>query len=124
MAVRPQALAARAVEAQRSRIHEDQRQVGEQVALALEQTLLDLVLDAARREFAVCDGLQLLAQPGHCPIEVVKAQIVDPGDGVVAHPLLARAVRAKDEQLVQHADEDRPLERELETAAIQEIRPQ
>ena len=56
-----------------------------------------------------------------CPIEMVQAQLVDPGDGVVAHPLLAGAVRARDEQPVQHADEHRPLECELEAAAIQEL---
>ena len=48
-------------------------------------------------------------------------QVVDPGDGVVAHPLFARPVRAGDEQPVQDADEDRPLNRKLEAAAIEEV---
>ena len=121
MTVGPQALAARAVERQCGRIHEDQRQVGEQVAPACEQTLLDLILHAARREIALCGRIELLAQPGHRPVEMVQTQIVDPGDGIVSHPLLARAVRARDEQPVQDADEHRPLERELEAAAIHEL---
>ena len=52
---------------------------------------------------------------------MVQAQIVDPRDGVVDHPLLARAVGAGDEQPVQDADEHRPLDGELEAAAIQQL---
>ena len=52
---------------------------------------------------------------------MVQAQVGHAGDGVVAHPLLARAVRAGDEQTVQDTDEDRPLKGELEAAAIQKI---
>ena len=121
MAVRPQAVAARAVERQRRGVHEDQRQVGEEIPPALEQTLLDRVLHAARREIAVSGRLQLLAQPGHRPIEVVQTQVGRAGDGVVDHPLLARAVGARDEQAVQDADKDRPLEGELEAAPVQQI---
>ena len=121
MAVRPQALAPRAVERQRRGIHEHQRQVAEEIPPALEQSLLDLVLHAARREIAFHRKFKLLAQPGHGPIEMVQAQIVDPRDGVVDHPLLAQAVRARDEQPVQDADEHRPLQRKLEAAAIQQI---
>ena len=121
MAVRSQALAARTMERQRRGVHEDQRQVGEEIPPALEQSLLNLVLHAARRELALRRRLELLAQPGHGPIEVMQAQTVDPRDGVVDHPLLARAVRAGDEQTVQDADEDRTLDGELEAAPIQQI---
>ena len=119
--MRPQALAARAVERQRRGVHEDQRQIGEEIPPAREQPLLDLVLHAARRELALRRRRQLLAQPRYRPIEVVQAQIGRARDGVVDHPLLARAVRTGDEQPVQHADEDRPLEGELEAAAIHEL---
>ena len=88
---------------------------------AREQPLLDPVLHAARRELALRRRRQLLAQPRYRPIEVVQAQIGRARDGVVDHPLLARAVRTGDEQPVQHADEDRPLEGELEAAAIHEL---
>ena len=52
---------------------------------------------------------------------MVQAQLGRTGDGVVAHPLLARAVRAGDEQPVQDAHEDRPLDCEREAAAIQQL---
>ena len=84
--VRAKRLTARAMERQRRGIHEHQRQVAEQVAAASEQTLLDVVLHAARRQTALAGRLQFLAQPRHRPIEMVKTQALDPVDGVVVHP--------------------------------------
>ncbi len=48
VAVSPQAFAACATKRQTGRVHEDQREIAEQLAATLEQALLDQVLDAAR----------------------------------------------------------------------------
>jgi hypothetical protein len=86
VAVSPQAVAAGAVERQAGGVHEDQRQIAEQIAPALEQALLDHVLDAARRQRAGSGGADLLAQPGHRPIEVMQLEPVDPLDPVIGDP--------------------------------------
>ena len=119
--MRAKRLSARAMERQRRGIHEHQRQVAEQVAAASEQTLLDVVLHTARHQTALAGRLQFLAQPRHRPIEMVQPQALDPGDGVVVHPFLARPVRARHEQPVQHAHEHRPLDREAEPAAVHKL---
>ena len=51
----------------------------------------------------------------------MQAQTGIAGDGVVDHLLLARAVRAGDEQVVQDADEERPLDGESEATSVQQI---
>ena len=53
---------------------------------------------------------------------MVQVKIVDPGDGVIGHPLLAGPVRARHEQAVQHAHEHRPLDIEAEPAPVEELR--
>jgi len=68
VAISPQAVAAGAVKRQTGRVHEDQRQIAKQIAAALEQTLLEKVLDAARRQRAGSGGGDLLAEPRHCPV--------------------------------------------------------
>ena len=121
VAVRPQRLAARAVERQRRGVHEHQRQVGEQVPPVLEQTLLHRILHAARRKRARRRRLQLLPEPGHRPIQLMKPQPLGPLDRVVGHPLLARPVRARHEQTVQNAHEHRPLDGEPEAPPVQKL---
>src|SRR5262249_60349092 len=68
VAISPQ-VAAGAVERQTGRVHEDQRQIAKQIAAALEQTLLDQVLDAARRRGAGGGRSDLFAEPRYCPVE-------------------------------------------------------
>ena len=109
-----QRLAAGPLEAQRGRVHEDQAELAEQVAPALEQRLLDQILHAARRQIAVAGGLDILPQPSHRPIEAAKRQTLGAGDGVVRHPVCAGPVRARDHEAVQHRDEHRPLHVEAE----------
>ena len=115
-------VAAAALEVQRRGVHEHHRQLAEQVVPAGKQPLLDEILDAARGERAA--GLlglrQLLAQPAHGAIEMVEMQIVDAVDAVVVAPMLAGAVRARHHEAVQHGQEHRALDRELEAASEQQ----
>ena len=111
-----QRLAPSPLEAQRGRVHEHKPELAEEIPPALEQRLLDRILHAARRKSAVCRRLGLLTEPGHRPIEMVQAQIVDPRDGVVDRPLLARAVRARDHEPVKHRNKHRPFHLEAEAA--------
>ena len=56
-------------------VEEDQREFGEQVTAVGEQPLLDQVLGASggeRRLVRLLGAGQLLPQPGHGPVEVVK----------------------------------------------------
>jgi hypothetical protein len=49
---------------------------------------------------------QFLAEPRHCPIELMQVEPVDAGDAVVVRaPAIRRAVGAADEQPVQHSEE-------------------
>ena len=51
---------------------------------------------------------------------MVQLKAVEPGKPVALQPLVAGPVGARDAQPVQHADEDRPLDRELELALAQQ----
>ena len=70
-----QGLATCAGEAERGGVQEHHRQLGEEVAPAREQPLLDLVLDRTRgegRRLLLLVGGQLFAQPGPGPIAHVR----------------------------------------------------
>ena len=118
----PQRLAARPFEAQRGRVHEHKAKLAEQVAPAREQRLLDQILLAARRKIAVCGRLDLLPQPSHRPVEVVKRQTLGTRDGVVRHPVRTRAVRARDHEAVKHRREHHPFRIEPEAPPGQTLR--
>ena len=118
IAVGAERLAAGALEAQRGRVHEHHAEIAEEIAPALEQRLLDHILDAAWRQIA---RLDLLAQPGHGPVEAVKRQPLGAGDGVIRHPVCAGPVRARDHETVQHRDEHRELDIEAEAAPGQQV---
>src|SRR5499427_10522905 len=101
ISVAAERLPARALEVQTGRIHEHQVEASEQVAPMREQTLLDYILEAARRErrstvLLLCR--QLLTKPGHRPIEMVQIERFDVGDGIVFTPAIRRPVRATHEQ--------------------------
>ena len=117
----PQRLAARAFEAQRGRVHEHKPELAEEVAPALEQRLLDQILHAARRQVALCGRLDLLAEPGHRPVEAVKRKTVCTRDGVVRHPVHTGAVRARDHEAVKHRNEHRPFHLEAEAAPANKL---
>src|SRR5262249_60034970 len=57
----------------------------------------------------------------HGPVEVVQLQGVGAFDRVVGLPLVGGAVAAGLYQAVQHGEEDRPLEVELEAASVEEL---
>ena len=117
-------LAALALEVDRGGVEEDQLQVGEEVAPVGEQLLLDPVLDAAgceRRLVLLLVLGQLLAEPGHGPVEVVELQVVAAVDLVVRPPLVGGPVAAGGEEAMQDGEEDGPLDVELEAASLQEL---
>jgi hypothetical protein len=121
VAVSPQAFAARATKRQTGRVHEDQREIAEQIAAPLEQALLDQVLDAAWRQRAGGGRCRLLAEPGHRAVEMVQLQPGDPGDLVVGHPFVAAAVRAGHKQPVQDTGKNRALDRKLKAAVLEQL---
>ena len=55
---------------------------------------------------------QFLAEPRHRSIEMMELQRLGAGDPVVLAPAVGRQVGAAAHQPVQHAEEDRPLQRE------------
>ena len=81
-----------------------------------EQTLLDHILEAARRErrstvLLLCG--QLLTKPRHRPIEMVQIEPLDAGDRIVLAPAIRGPIGAAHEQAVQYGEQHRPLQREL-----------
>src|SRR5262249_11923573 len=80
ISVASERLPAGALEVQTGRVHEYQVEASEQVAPMREQTLLDYILEAARRErrstvLLLCR--QLLTKPRHRPIEMVQIERFD-----------------------------------------------
>src|SRR5450759_1941539 len=112
----PERLAALAVERQAGRVHEYGREIGEQVTPAIEQLLLDDVLDAARRQSPLRLLLHLFTEPSHRPIEMVEVETI--GNVVVLHPGRAVTIRSGNEKSVQSADKDSALDRKLERAVF------
>jgi len=114
-----EALAARAFEVEAGGVHEDDRQLAEQVAAGLEQPLLHHILEAARGERGAVRLLgvrQLLAEPAHRAVEVVEGELVGALDPIVLAPGVGGTVRARDHQPVEHGQEAGALEREAEAA--------
>ena len=115
--------AARALEIQGGGVHEHHRQIGEEIAPAREQPLLDEILDAARNQRPV--GLlrrrQFLAEPSHGAVEVMELQPRDAVDAVVVAPLLAGAVGAGHHQPMQDGQEDGALDGKLEAAIGEQL---
>ena len=90
-------LAALAVEGEAGGVHEYDGEVGEEIAAAVEQLLLDQVLDAARRQRPFRLLLDLLAEPGHGAVEVMQIEPFGAGDVVILHPRRTVAIRSRDE---------------------------
>ena len=80
-----------------------------------------MVLNAVRYQRAGGGGNDLLAEPRHCPVEVVQLQPIDALDPVINHPFLAAAIGARDEQPMQDAGEDGALDGKLKTAARDQL---
>src|SRR5262249_55183300 len=126
LAVAPLAdlLAAVALEVERGGVEEHQLQAGEGVPAGGEQAPLDPVLGAAggeRRLVLLLVVGQLLAEPGHGPVEVVQLQGLAALDLVVRLPLVGSPVAAGGEQPVEDREEDGPLDVEPEAAAVQQV---
>ena len=105
IAVLAERLAALAIEGEAGGVHEDGGEVGEEIAAAVEQPLLDQVFDAARRQRPIRLLLHLLAEPGHGPVEVMQIEPLGAGDVVILDPRGAVAVGSGDEQPMQRGDE-------------------
>jgi hypothetical protein len=122
----PERLPARALEAERGGVQEDDGELAEQVAAVRKQRFLDLVFDAARGKgrrmrLAAIRGVQLLPEPSHGAVEVVQRQAVHTRDGVVLDPPLAGPVGTGDEEPVQDGGEYRTLDLELEAAVGEQL---
>ena len=114
-------LATLAMEVEGRGIEEHQVEIVEQVAPSREQPLLHQVLDRPRRPGTPFLVGQFLTQPGDRPVQMVQVEAVEPGNPVALQPLVASPVGAGDAEPVQHAGEDRPLDRELELALCQQF---
>ena len=89
-----------------------------------EQSLLHHVLHTARRERRAAVLLllgQLLAQPGHRPVEMMQIEPLDADDGVILAPAIRGAVGAADEQPVQHREEHGALKRKTVLAFARQL---
>ncbi len=64
---------------------------------------------------------QLLAEPGHDPVEVMELYPIPPFDLVMRPPLVGSSVTAGGEPAVQDGQEDRSLDVEPEAAAVEEL---
>ena len=124
VAVLAQRLAAGALEVEAGGVHEHQVEPREQVAPIREQPLLHHVLQTARREWRAAVLLflgQLLAQPGHRPVEMMQIEPLDADDGVILAPAIGGAVGAADEQPVQHREEHGALKRKTVLAFARQL---
>src|SRR6266852_4825558 len=104
-------------EVQRGGIEEHHVQTGEQVPALREQLLLDQVFIGAGRKRGC--GILLVfgenfSQPCHRSIQMLQVQLAGAVDGIVLFPLLGGAITARREQPMQHTEEDRAFDGELE----------
>src|ERR1019366_10018364 len=112
------------LEVDRGGVEEHELKVSEEVAAVGEQVLFDAVLGAARRERRLTRLLvagQLLAEPGHGPVQVMELQGVAACDRVVGLPLVGGAVAAWVDEAMQDGEEDGPFDVELEAAFRQQL---
>jgi len=124
--VPPQRPASFPLKIQAGRVEKRQRQVREQVAPPRKERLLHEVLRAPRgprRRLGLPPSPQLLPQPGHRSIQMLKVQRFRPRQHLLTLPLLRRPVapRPRRHQPMQHRHEHRPLHRKAELAAFQEL---
>ena len=117
VAVLAEALSPFALEIDRRGVEEDQLERGEEVAAAGEEALLDEVLDRPRR----LGRVDRLTEPGHRPVGVVELERLGLGDLVVGSPVDPGAIGAGPHQPVQHLEEHRPLDGELEATRAQQL---
>ena len=115
IAMLAQRLAAGTFKVETGGVHEHQVELAEQVAPLGKQPLFQHILETAWRQCAaVLFGLgQLLAQPGHRPIEMMQVEPCDTIDPIIVPPAVRRPVGAASKQTMQHGQEHRAFERKL-----------
>jgi hypothetical protein len=120
MAAPTHRLSAGAFDIDRDRIEEHQRQgLVEKIPSARKQRFLDPIFlgtRSERRRPGLVAGGERLAEPSHRPVHVLQPELVRPFYRVVVFPPLGRAVTAGRHQAMQHRQEDRALDQEVETA--------
>src|SRR4029077_5269353 len=62
------------------------------------------------------------AEPAHGAIEMMEFQLVDAVDAIIVAPMLASTVGARNHEPMQHGQEHRALDRELEPAPRRAVR--
>jgi hypothetical protein len=104
-------------------VEKDQSEFAEQITPVGEQSLLDQVLGTSRGQWClVClfRAGQLLPEPGHGPVEMVKLQSLTFFDLIIFLPLIGGSITARVEETMKDCQEDRPLDGELKVAALEE----
>ncbi len=82
-------------------VEEDQLEIGEQITPVGEQPLLDQILGASRGEGCLVRLFragQLLPEPGHGPVEVVKLQNLTSFDLIILFPLVSGSITTRVEE--------------------------
>src|ERR1019366_6548370 len=117
-------LSAFTLEVDRGGVEEHELKVSEEVAAVGEELLFDAVLGASGCEGGLARLLvlgQLLAEPGHGPVQVMELHGVAAFDRVVGLPLVGGAVAAWVDEAMQDGEEDGPFDVELEAAFRQQL---
>src|ERR1019366_9780238 len=112
------------LEVDRGGVEEHELKVSEEVAAVGEELLFDAVLGASGCEGGLARLLvvrQLLAEPGHGPVQVMELQGVAAFDRVVGLPLVGGAVAAGVDKAVEHGEEDGPFDVEREAASFEQL---
>ena len=106
-------------------VEEDQLELAEQIAPVGEQPLLDQVLGTSRGKRCLVRLFwagQLLTEPGHGPVEMVKLQSLTSFDLIILLPLVGGAITAGVKETMKDCQEDRQLEREMREAVPHDAR--
>src|SRR5262249_16875774 len=98
-------------------------ETSEEIAPPLKQLLLQHVLDTAWRQSAtrLLALRQLLTKPAHGGIEMMEFEFIDTIDAIILAPMFTRPVGARHHQAMQHGQEHRAFDRELETPPRKQI---
>src|SRR5262249_48333913 len=123
LALFTQRVPAPALEVQGRRIHEHHGELAEEIPPPLKQLLLQHVLGTAWRQSAtrLLALRQLLTKPIYGAIEMMEFEFIDTIDAITLAPMFTRPVGARHHQAMQHRQEHRAFDRELETPPRNQI---
>ena len=110
-----------ALEIQAGGIEDRQPNIIEEPAAFGEQVFLDQILVGAGHQAAALLVGKLLAEPGHCTVQVVQVDRVHAADGIRGSPLLRRPIRTRIHDPMQHGQKDGALDRKFELAVSQQV---